>query len=111
MLTNEANFVLHHFYKLYKDRLDEGYSEEMARYFYDDEQVHHDYFLGFNFDDFVTYTKELSSNEYVTLGYGDGGFAELIINPKAIIEIENLYKNNAKKFINALIDLKKLVGA
>lgn len=33
MLTNEANFVLHHFYKIYKDRLDEGYSEEMARYF------------------------------------------------------------------------------
>ena len=111
VLTNEANFVLHHFYKIYKDRLDDGYSEKMARYFYDDEQVHHDYFLGFNFDDFLIYTKELSSNEYVTLGYGDSGFAELIINPKAIIEMENLYKNNAKKFINTLIDLKKLTVA
>ncbi|MBA8761753.1 hypothetical protein [Staphylococcus coagulans] len=27
MLTNEANFVLHHFYKIYKDRLDDGYSD------------------------------------------------------------------------------------
>ncbi|MTV23786.1 hypothetical protein [Staphylococcus delphini] len=97
MLTNEANFVLHHFYKIYKDRLDDGYSEEMARYFYDDEQVHHDYFLGFNFDDFVTYTKELSSNEYVTLGYGDGGFAELIINPKRF--------NRFKKTSGSLIPL------
>lgn len=110
MLTNEANFVLHHFYEIYKDRLDDGCSEKMARYFYDDEEIHHQYFLGFSFDNFVTYTKELSSNEYVSLGSGDGGFSELILKPKTIIEMENLYKNNAKKFVNALFELKKLVG-
>ncbi|MCE5003362.1 hypothetical protein [Staphylococcus pseudoxylosus] len=110
MLTNEANFVLHHFYEIYKDRLDDGYSEKMARYFYDDEEIHFNYFLGFSFDNFVTYTKELSSNEYVSLGLGDGGFAELILKPKAITEMENLYKNNTKKFVNTLFDLKKLVG-
>ncbi|HDA1660302.1 hypothetical protein ACA109_02570 [Staphylococcus aureus] len=110
MLTNEANFVLHHFYKIYKDRLDDGYSEKTARYFYDDRKLHHDYFLGFSFDDFITHIKEISSHKYVSLGTCDGGFAELIINPKAIIEMENLYKNNAKNFFNALIDIKKMAG-
>lgn len=110
MLTNEANFVLHHFFKIYKDRLDDGESEETARWFMNGQKVHHDYFLGFNFESFLAYTRELSTNKYVTLGRGDNGFSELILNPKAIIEFQNLYNNNTKKLFNALIDLKKIIS-
>ncbi|EGQ4017291.1 hypothetical protein GCZ54_05845 [Staphylococcus pseudintermedius] len=109
MLTNDSKFVILHLYKIYLDRIEDGVSINTASYFGSDEESHYNYFLGMNFDKYVSSVHQLGRYGFATVAKGDNGFAALALSNKGIAYCENETNKNYSLLLKAISDLKKLI--
>ncbi|OHR53657.1 hypothetical protein [Staphylococcus sp. HMSC061G12] len=109
MLTKNSKFVILHLYKIYLDRIEDGESINSASYFGSDEVSHGNYFLGMDFDTYVSSVHQIGSHGYAIVAAGDGGFAEMALSNEGIAYCENETNKNYSVLIQAISDLKKLI--
>ncbi|MGV3043457.1 hypothetical protein ACEE08_11155 [Staphylococcus rostri] len=109
MLTNETKLVLLQFYKVYLDRIEDGESQYSATYFGTDEESFDNYFLGMDFDTYVSSVHQLGRHGFAVVGAGDDGFAEMALSNEGIAYCENETSKNYSLLIKAISDLKNLI--
>lgn len=110
MLTNEAEFVLLQLYRYYQDRLEDGMNKREARYFENEHNIHYNYFVGLDPEDFHLALVELSKNGYLkTPKSTSDGYPEFILEPLAIAEMQNRYNKNFKQIVSRINTLRKLI--
>lgn len=108
-LTNAGEFVALELYRIYKDRLESGKSQSESKYFYDARIIYENHFNQHRFDDFVENIRELSREKYVNAAWADDNFAEMVLEPKLIRDVENRFSNKFDSVLDRLYKLRKLL--
>ncbi len=107
-LTKDAEYLLCTLYKVYSEKLKSGISKAQARCFGSSEDIFTNYLSEWLFEDVNTTCYELKHAEMLSILNADNIAYSVSLTDKAIIYMENRFKNNIEELLNFIANLRKI---
>ena len=105
-LTNDAKYLLCTLYKHYKEQRSRQIDKSSAKYIGDCTRIQKDLIPEWLLEDVDETCRELSRAGFVESSYADDMATNVSLSDKAIIYMENRFKNGIKELIEFMLKLK-----
>jgi len=109
-ITNETKYVLQILYKEYLDRINNGISKREAKVFASWHNIYTSLFSNMLEEDCLESFRELGRADYLNNKWASNKIWSTQLTDKALISMENKFKNDMKSLVKSLLTLKQLLS-